>query len=140
MFAFAIAGFFAGVSGTLTAPLFGSTPTSITYLALYSLLYLSIPVLAGFGSLFAVVLVAIGFALAPQVLEPLRISPLILGGMGLYAGTLSGRGGVPGISIALMRKSRRRAAGRVVRLPAPEVTAEASMGAGALALSGSEDR
>jgi len=110
MFAFAVAGFFAGVAGAFTAPLFGTPPSPLSYLSLNSLFYLAIPVLAGFQCLLGVVLVAVAFGLAPQALEPWHISPLILGGAGLLAGTLAGRSGISGVVSNLLRVRRRQRA------------------------------
>jgi ABC-type branched-subunit amino acid transport system permease subunit len=109
MFAFGIAGFCAGVSGVFIGPLFRTPPAAFTFFALNSLFYLAIPVLAGFESLFGVILVAVGFGLAPQALEPFRISPLLLGGLGLYGGTLAGRSGISGLVMGWRRKRQARA-------------------------------
>jgi ABC-type branched-subunit amino acid transport system ATPase component/ABC-type branched-subunit amino acid transport system permease subunit len=103
IFAFALSGFLAGVAGVLTAPLFGTPPYPFAFFAFTSLAYLAIPVVAGFGSLLGVVLVAVFYGLAPQALEPLRISPLILAGFGVAAGTLAGRAGLSGIVQNLLR-------------------------------------
>src|SRR5581483_9948383 len=62
IFAFALAGFFAGLAGAVTAPLYPTPPSYISYLAIFSLTYLGIPVLAGFRSLLAVGIVAMVFA------------------------------------------------------------------------------
>lgn len=109
IFAFAVAGFLAGVAGVLTAPLFGTPPFPFAFFAFTSLAYLAIPVVAGFGSLIGVVVVAVVYGLAPQALEPLRISPLILAGLGVGAGTLAGRSGLSGVVQNLLRAQRRRA-------------------------------
>jgi ABC-type branched-subunit amino acid transport system permease subunit len=111
VFAFAIAGFMAGVAGVLTAPLFGTPPYPFAFFAFTSLAYLAIPVVAGFGSLLGVVLVALFYGLSPQALEPMRISPLILAGLGVAVGTLAGRAGLSGlVQDALRSRQRRRAA------------------------------
>ncbi|MEW6472304.1 MAG: ATP-binding cassette domain-containing protein [Actinomycetota bacterium] len=96
IFAFALAGLFAGVAGALTAPLFRSPPLPLTFSAFYSLQYLAVPVVAGFESLVAVVGIAVLFAVVPQVFESWHISPFVLGGVGLLAGTLAGPRGVSG--------------------------------------------
>ena len=70
---------------------------------------------AGFGSLLGVVVVAVVFGLAPQALEPFRISPLILGGVGLTIGTLAGRAGLSGVVRDQMRSWRRRRAEAAAR-------------------------
>jgi ABC-type branched-subunit amino acid transport system ATPase component/ABC-type branched-subunit amino acid transport system permease subunit len=97
VFAFALAGFCAGLAGAVTAPLYPTPPSYISYLAIFSLFYLAIPVMAGFRSLLAVAVVAVAFAVTPQALEHLHISPLVLGAVGLFAGTLAGPGGVSGV-------------------------------------------
>ncbi|MGH9000367.1 MAG: ABC transporter permease subunit [Acidimicrobiia bacterium] len=96
IFAFAIAGVFAGVAGALSAPLFRSPPGPLQYTALNSLLYLSIPVVAGFTSLAGVVLVAVAFVAAPQALESYHVSPSILAGTALVVGILAGQRGLSG--------------------------------------------
>jgi ABC-type branched-subunit amino acid transport system permease subunit len=116
MLAFAIAGFFAGVAGVFISPLFRTPPAAFTFFALNSLFYLAIPVLAGFQSLFGVILVAVAFGLAPQALEPFHISPLLLGGIGLYGGTLAGRSGLSGLVSGWKRKLQRPPA--ETRIPA----------------------
>jgi ABC-type branched-subunit amino acid transport system permease subunit len=110
VFAFAIAGFMAGVAGVLTAPLFGTPPYPFAFFAFTSLAYLAIPVVAGFGSLLGVVLVALFYGLSPQALEPMRISPLILAGLGVAIGTLAGRAGLSGLVQDWIRSRQRRAA------------------------------
>jgi ABC-type branched-subunit amino acid transport system ATPase component/ABC-type branched-subunit amino acid transport system permease subunit len=129
IFAFALAGFFAGLAGVVTAPLYPTPPSYISYIAIFSLVYLAIPVLAGFRSLLAVVVVAIGFAVVPQALEHLHISPLFLGAVGLLSGTLAGPGGVSGLVLAWMHDIKagraRRAAAVDLRDPS-EVSPEAA--------------
>lgn len=110
VFAFGVAGLLAGCAGVLTAPLFETPPETFVFFAFSSLFYLAIPVAAGFGSLLGVVVVAVVFGLAPQALEPLRISPLILGGVGLTIGTLAGRSGLSGVVSDQARSWRRRRA------------------------------
>jgi len=97
IFAFALAGFFAGLAGVVTAPLYPTPPSYISYIAIMSLFYLAIPVMAGFKSLVAVTVVALSFAIAPQALEHFHISPLMLGAVGLMTGTLIGPGGLSGL-------------------------------------------
>jgi ABC-type branched-subunit amino acid transport system permease subunit len=145
IFAFAVAGFFAGVAGVLTAPLFGTPPAALTtYFSLNSLFYLAIPVLAGFQSLFGVVLVAAVFGLAPQALEPFRISPLLLGGVGLLLGTLAGRAGVSGLISDQLRARRRRratAGSTEMAVDAPAVRPGIELGEAAVyATAGSDER
>jgi ABC-type branched-subunit amino acid transport system ATPase component/ABC-type branched-subunit amino acid transport system permease subunit len=103
IFAFALAGFCAGVAGALTAPLYTTVPGSIAYTAFNSLFYLAIPVLAGFRSLVGVAAVAMAFVVAPQALESYRIHPFVLGAAGLLLGTLAGRGGLSGLILERLR-------------------------------------
>jgi ABC-type branched-subunit amino acid transport system ATPase component/ABC-type branched-subunit amino acid transport system permease subunit len=107
--AFALAGFLAGLAGAMTAPLYPTPPSYISYLAIFSLVYLGIPVLAGFRSLLAVAIVAMGFATTPQALEHLHISPLFLGAAGLLTGTLAGPGGVSGLVLDFVHQLKTRA-------------------------------
>ena len=110
IFAFAIAGFFAGVAGVLTAPFYGTPPSATSYVALTSLFYLAIPVCAGLRSFFGVAVVAVAFGLAPQALEPYHISTFLLGGVGLVAGTLAGRAGITGVVQDQLKRWRQRTA------------------------------
>jgi ABC-type branched-subunit amino acid transport system permease subunit len=55
LFAFVLAGFFAGLAGVVTAPLYPTPPSYISYLSINSLVYLAIPVLAGLGAIAALV-------------------------------------------------------------------------------------
>jgi len=110
IFAFALAGFFAGLAGVVTAPLYPTPPSYISYLSINSLVYLAIPVLAGFRSLVAVAVVAMVFSVTPQALEHYHISPLMLGAIGLLLGTLTGPTGVSGLILAWIH-SRRRSRG-----------------------------
>jgi ABC-type branched-subunit amino acid transport system permease subunit len=102
--AFAIVGILAGVAGALTAPLYRSPPTLLQYLSIPSLLFLAVPVTAGFESLLAVVVVAFVFTMTPQALESLGTSPFLIGGIGLVAGTLVGPRGLGGYVLDLLRR------------------------------------
>jgi ABC-type branched-subunit amino acid transport system ATPase component/ABC-type branched-subunit amino acid transport system permease subunit len=128
IFAFGLAGFLAGLAGVVTAPLYPTPPSFISYIAIMSLFYLAIPVMAGFRSLVAVTVVAIGFAVAPQALEHFHISPLMLGAVGLMTGTLIGPGGLSGVVLqalhAIAAAQARRAPDLDVRESA-EATDEA---------------
>lgn len=110
--AFVISGLLAGVAGALSAPLYGSPPGPLEYTVFSSLLYLAIPVVAGFDSLLGVVGVAIFFVLAPQLLEALHIAPEILAGVALTFGILLGRRGVAGAISQFLKNRRIRAAKR----------------------------
>jgi len=113
IFAFALAGLFAGLAGVVTAPLYPTPPSYISYLSINSLVYLAIPVLAGFRSIVAVAVVAMVFSVAPQALEHYHISPLMLGAIGLLSGTLTGPTGVSGLILAWLHSRRRRGDGSV---------------------------
>jgi len=106
IFAFALAGFFAGLAGVVTAPLYPTPPSYISYLSINSLVYLAIPVLAGFRSVVAVAVVAMVFTVIPQALEHMHISPLLLGAIGLLSGTLTGPTGVSGLLLARLHARR----------------------------------
>jgi ABC-type branched-subunit amino acid transport system ATPase component/ABC-type branched-subunit amino acid transport system permease subunit len=108
IFAFALAGVFAGVAGALSAPLYHSPPGTLAYTTLNSLLYLSIPVVAGFTSLGSVVLVGVVFVYAPQALESYHLSPFILAGAALSVGILVGSRGLSGAAADLVRRLRGR--------------------------------
>ena len=125
IFAFALAGFFAGLAGVVTAPLYPTPPSYISYLSINSLVYLAIPVLAGFRSIVAVPVVAMVFAVTPQALEHYHISPLMLGAIGLLSGTLTGPTGVSGLILAWIHSRRRsRGAPEGVDLRDPTAWAE----------------
>ncbi|HUR74083.1 MAG TPA: branched-chain amino acid ABC transporter permease [Sporichthya sp.] len=96
--AFAVGGFFAGLGGALLAPLYGNPPGVFEYNSFNSLFYLSIPIMAGFESLMAVVAVALLFRLLPQILLEFNfdINGYLLGGLGLALGILMGPRGVGG--------------------------------------------
>ncbi|MGQ0845111.1 MAG: branched-chain amino acid ABC transporter permease [Sporichthyaceae bacterium] len=97
--AFAIAGAFAGLAGALSAPLYRNPPGILQYISFNSLFYLSVPILAGFESLVAVVGVAVFFQLLPQILLDLNINVYLLGGIGLAIGVLAGPRGAGGAMI-----------------------------------------
>lgn len=97
--AFAIAGLFAGLAGAISAPMFRNPPGILQYISFNSLFYLSVPILAGFESLMAVVGVAVFFQLLPQILLDLKINVYLLGGLGLAAGVLAGPRGAGGAVI-----------------------------------------
>ena len=107
IFAFALAGVFAGVAGALSAPLYHSPPGVGAYTTLNSLLYLSIPVVAGFASLWSIVGVGVVFTWAPQALESYHLSPFILAGAALGVGVLVGSRGLSGAIADLVARFRR---------------------------------
>ena len=115
VFAFAIGGALIGVAGAFTAPLYRSPPTIIQFVLFQSLFLLAIPVVAGTHSLIGILSVSLAFALIPSALESHGLSPYLLGGIGLLAGTLIGPLGLGGtFADALQRRkdvallSRRR--------------------------------
>jgi ABC-type branched-subunit amino acid transport system ATPase component/ABC-type branched-subunit amino acid transport system permease subunit len=125
IFAFALAGLFAGLAGVVTAPLYPTPPSYISYLSINSLVYLAIPVLAGFRSLAAVAVVAMVFTIVPQALEHLHISPLMLGAIGLLSGTLTGPTGVSGLILAQVHSRRRSRGGDEAGVDLRDATASA---------------
>ncbi len=94
--AFAIGGGLIGVAGAFTAPLYRSPPAIVQFVAFQSLFLLAIPVVAGTRTLLGIASVSISFALIPQALESHHLSPYLLGGIGLIAGTIVGPGGMGG--------------------------------------------
>jgi ABC-type branched-subunit amino acid transport system ATPase component/ABC-type branched-subunit amino acid transport system permease subunit len=116
IFAFALAGLCAGVAGALIAPLYGTPPVFIAFISVQSLFFLAIPVLAGFRSIIGVVLVAVSFKIIPQALEHYHISALLLGGVGLLLGTMTGIGGFSGLVLDQLRALKRRRAGKAVAI------------------------
>lgn len=110
--AFAISGLLAGIAGALSAPLYGNPPGPLEYTVFVSLLYLAIPVIAGFNSLLGVVGVALFFVVAPQALESMHISPEILAGTALTLGVLAGRRGITGAVRDRINNRRKRRAER----------------------------
>ncbi|MGQ0467942.1 MAG: branched-chain amino acid ABC transporter permease [Sporichthyaceae bacterium] len=113
--AFAIAGAFAGLAGAVSAPMYRNPPGILQYISFNSLFYLSVPILAGFESLMAVVGVAVFFQLLPQILLELKINVYLLGGLGLAAGVLAGPRGAGGAVIDMFdpraRAKRRESKG-----------------------------
>ncbi len=110
--AFAISGLLLGLAGAMTAPLYRSPPTLLQYLSFASLFLLAVPVTAGSESLISVIIVAFAFTMLPAGLEDvgLRLSPNIVGGVGLLAGTYIGARGIGGAVLDKLRDRRERAA------------------------------
>jgi ABC-type branched-subunit amino acid transport system permease subunit len=113
--AFGMAGLFAGLAGALSAPLYRNPPGILQYISFNSLFYLSVPILAGFESIVAVVGVAVFFQLLPQILLSWNINPQLLGGIGLTFGVLAGPRGAGGAVIDMFdpraRAKRKEASG-----------------------------
>ena len=109
--AFVISGLCLGLAGAMTAPLYRSPPTLLQYLSFASLFLLAVPVTAGSESLIAVIVVAFAFTMTPALLEEmsLRLSPNIVGGVGLLAGTYIGARGIGGAILDRLRDRRERA-------------------------------
>ena len=110
--AFVICGLLLGLAGGMTAPLYRSPPTLLQYLSFASLFLLAVPVTAGSESLLAVIIVAFSFTMLPAGLEEigLRLSPNIVGGVGLLTGTYIGARGIGGAVLDKLRDRRERAA------------------------------
>jgi ABC-type branched-subunit amino acid transport system permease subunit len=109
--AFVISGLCLGLAGAMTAPLYRSPPTLLQYLSFASLFLLAVPVTAGSESLIAVIVVAFAFTMTPALLEEmhLRLSPNIVGGVGLLTGTYIGARGIGGAILDRLRDRRERA-------------------------------
>lgn len=108
--AFAICGALLGLAGAMTAPLYRSPPTLLQYLSFASLFLLAVPVTAGSESLLAVIVVAFAFTMLPAGLEEvgLRLSPNVVGGLGLLTGTYIGARGIGGAVLDKLRDRRER--------------------------------
>ena len=104
--AFAIGGGLIGVAGAFTAPLYRSPPAIVQFVAFQSLFLLAIPVVAGTRTLLGIASVSISFALIPQALESHHLSPYLLGGIGLIAGTIVGPGGMGGNLLEILQKKK----------------------------------
>ena len=104
--AFAIGGALIGLAGAFTAPLYRSPPAIIQFIAFQSLFLLAIPVVAGTRTLLGIASVSIAFALIPQSLESHHLSPYLLGGIGLIAGTIVGPGGMGGNLLDILQKKK----------------------------------
>jgi ABC-type branched-subunit amino acid transport system permease subunit len=106
--AFALCGALLGLAGAMTAPLYRSPPTLLQYLSFSSLFLLAVPVTAGSESLISVIVVAFAFTMLPAGLEEfhLRMSPNIVGGVGLLTGTYIGARGIGGAILDKLRERR----------------------------------
>jgi branched-chain amino acid transport system permease protein len=104
--AFAIGGGLIGLAGAFTAPLYRSPPAIVQFVAFQSLFLLAIPVVAGTRTLLGIASVSISFALIPQALESHHLSPYLLGGIGLIAGTVVGPGGLGGNLLEILQKKK----------------------------------
>jgi branched-chain amino acid transport system permease protein len=136
--AFCMAGLFAGIGGALWAPQLGAPPGVGQFSTMQSLFYLAIPVLAGFESVIAVVVVGMVFMALPMAMVQWGYSPqpLLLGGFALLLGVLMGPRGLGGaVRDAAIRIRRTLAADgprglvprpRMPRLRRPQVTDRAS--------------
>jgi branched-chain amino acid transport system permease protein len=104
--AFAVGGALIGIAGAFTAPLYRSPPAIVQFVAFQSLFLLAIPVVAGTRTLLGIAAVSISFALIPQALESHHLSPYLLGGIGLIAGTMVGPGGMGGNMLEILQKKK----------------------------------
>ena len=95
-----------------TAPLYRSPPTLLQYLSFSSLFLLAVPVTAGSESLISIIVVAFAFTMLPAGLEEmhLRLSPNVVGGVGLLTGTYIGARGIGGAILDRLRERRENAA------------------------------
>lgn len=96
IYAFGVAGLFAGVAGAVSSALFFSPPGSLQYVSFNSIFYLSIPILAGFESVTLLVGIAVAFTVFPQLLVDWKLNVYLLGGVGLAVGVLLGPRGLGG--------------------------------------------
>jgi ABC-type branched-subunit amino acid transport system permease subunit len=121
--AFAICGVLLGLAGGMTAPLYRSPPTLLQYLSFASLFLLAVPVTAGSESLISVIVVAFSFTMLPAGLEELhlRMSPNIVGGVGLLTGTYIGARGIGGAILDKLRDRRESAVLAAAGLSGPTV-------------------
>lgn len=121
--AFVISGLLLGLAGAMTAPLYRSPPTLLQYLSFASLFLLAVPVTAGSESLISVIIVAFAFTMLPAGLEEmqLRLSPNIVGGVGLLTGTYIGARGIGGAVLDKLRDRRESAALAAAGLSGPTV-------------------
>jgi branched-chain amino acid transport system permease protein len=94
--AFCLAGALAGVAGGLEAPLFRGNPGQLSFDAYYSLVYVAVPLVAGFESATAVVLVAAAVQLVPQLVLEWRLTTYLVAGLGSAIGVLLGPRGLAG--------------------------------------------
>ena len=92
--------------GAFAAPLYRSPPAIVQFVAFQSLFLLAIPVVAGTRTLLGIASVSIAFALIPQALESHHLSPYLLGGIGLIAGTIVGPGGMGGNLLEILQKKK----------------------------------
>jgi branched-chain amino acid transport system permease protein len=94
VWAFVVAGACAGLAGALSAPMYFSPPGTMQYVAMNSVCYLAVPVLAGFDSIAGTVAVAVALTLAPQLVLDWKLNVYLLGGLGMAVGCLLGPRGL----------------------------------------------
>ena len=104
--AFAVGGALIGLAGAFTAPLYRSPPAIIQFVLFQSLFLLAIPVVAGTHSLTSIAAVSLSFALIPSALEDHGLSPYLLGGIGLLAGTVVGPLGLGGTLLHVLQRRK----------------------------------
>jgi branched-chain amino acid transport system permease protein len=92
--AFVVAGALAGLAGALAGPLYVLPPGELSYISWNSVVYLAVPVLAGFDSIAGTVAVAVGLTLVPQVVLDWHLDVYLLGGVGMAVGCLLGPRGL----------------------------------------------
>jgi ABC-type branched-subunit amino acid transport system permease subunit len=108
--AFTMGGMFAGLGGALWAPQLGAPPGPDQFMAMESLFFLAIPVLAGFESIVGVVIIGMVFMALPMALAQwnLDFQPSLLGGGALFVGVLAGPRGIHGFFSDRIVKARQR--------------------------------
>jgi branched-chain amino acid transport system permease protein len=107
IWAFVVAGALAGLAGALTAPLYFSPPGTLQYISFNSILYLAVPVLAGFDSITGTVAVAVVITLLPQVLLSWKLNVYLLGGVAMTIGVFLGPRGLGGVVDDFARRGAR---------------------------------
>jgi branched-chain amino acid transport system permease protein len=100
--AFAIGGLFAGLGGAFWAPQLGDAPGTDQFMAMESLVFLAIPVFAGFDSVPVVFMTGMFFMALPMALEQYHFQPMLLGGVALMISVLLGPRGITGFGQDLM--------------------------------------
>jgi branched-chain amino acid transport system permease protein len=94
IWAFAVAGALAGLSGVVSGPVHFSPTGILPWLSFNSVVYLAVPVLAGFDSIAGTVAVAVALTLLPQVWLEAKLSVYLLGGICMIVGCLLGPRGL----------------------------------------------
>lgn len=107
VWAFVVAGGFAGLAGVVAAPVHLSSPGTLQFISFNSMFYLAVPVLAGFDSIAGTVAVAVAFTLVPQAVLEWKLNIYLLGGVAMAVGVLLGPRGLGGVVDDLLRRGGR---------------------------------